>query len=66
MSVSVLILWITLPLCYYAVSCVAMLSSDIVSYVLQGLQERLMVLFPHDVLLLSVDNKRLNIRYEVA
>ncbi|XP_029910929.1 pleckstrin homology domain-containing family N member 1 [Myripristis murdjan] len=30
----------------------------------QGLQERLMVLFPHDVLLLSVDNKRLNIRYE--
>ncbi|XP_069549895.1 probable pleckstrin homology domain-containing family N member 1 [Brachyistius frenatus] len=30
----------------------------------QGLQERLMVLFPQDVLLLSVDNKRLNIRYE--
>ncbi|KAG7226897.1 hypothetical protein INR49_022192, partial [Caranx melampygus] len=29
-----------------------------------GLQERLMVLFPQDVLLLSVDNKRLNIRYE--
>ncbi|KAM7410944.1 hypothetical protein PAMA_021080 [Pampus argenteus] len=30
----------------------------------QGLQERLMVLFPQDVLLLSVDNKRLKIRYE--
>ncbi|XP_034446943.1 uncharacterized protein LOC117764901 [Hippoglossus hippoglossus] len=30
----------------------------------QGRQERLMVLFPQDVLLLSVDNKRLNIRYE--
>ncbi|XP_040009716.1 probable pleckstrin homology domain-containing family N member 1 [Xiphias gladius] len=30
----------------------------------QGLQERLMLLFPQDVLLLSVDNKRLNIRYE--
>nr|XP_046252159.1 probable pleckstrin homology domain-containing family N member 1 [Scatophagus argus] len=30
----------------------------------QGPQERLMVLFPQDVLLLSVDNKRLNIRYE--
>ncbi|XP_056278189.1 uncharacterized protein LOC130199038 [Pseudoliparis swirei] len=30
----------------------------------RGLQERLMVLFPQDVLLLSVDNKRLNIRYE--
>ncbi|KAF7655268.1 hypothetical protein LDENG_00058100 [Lucifuga dentata] len=30
----------------------------------QGLQERLMVLFPQDVLLLSVDKKRLNIRYE--
>ncbi|XP_042347934.1 probable pleckstrin homology domain-containing family N member 1 [Plectropomus leopardus] len=30
----------------------------------QGLQERLMVLFPQDVLLLSVDNKRLNITYE--
>lgn len=30
----------------------------------QGLQERLMVLFPQDVLLLSVDNKRLNIKYE--
>ncbi|XP_029973793.1 uncharacterized protein LOC115407551 isoform X2 [Salarias fasciatus] len=30
----------------------------------QGLQERLMVLFPQDVLLLSVDNRRLNIRYE--
>ncbi|XP_076022818.1 putative pleckstrin homology domain-containing family N member 1 [Genypterus blacodes] len=30
----------------------------------QGLQERLMVLFPQEVLLLSVDNKRLNIRYE--
>ncbi|XP_026224019.1 probable pleckstrin homology domain-containing family N member 1 [Anabas testudineus] len=30
----------------------------------QGLQQRLMVLFPQDVLLLSVDNKRLNIRYE--
>ncbi|XP_016891180.1 uncharacterized protein LOC103384923 [Cynoglossus semilaevis] len=30
----------------------------------QGHQERLMVLFPQDVLLLSVDDKRLNIRYE--
>ncbi|CAB1427279.1 unnamed protein product [Pleuronectes platessa] len=30
----------------------------------QGRQERLMVLFPQDVLLLSVDNKRLNVRYE--
>ncbi|XP_038154439.1 uncharacterized protein LOC119792056 [Cyprinodon tularosa] len=30
----------------------------------QGLQERLMVLFPHDVLLLSVDSKRLNVKYE--
>ncbi|XP_068194349.1 probable pleckstrin homology domain-containing family N member 1 [Antennarius striatus] len=30
----------------------------------QGLQERLMVLFPQDILLLSVDNKRHNIRYE--
>ncbi|XP_019944311.2 probable pleckstrin homology domain-containing family N member 1 [Paralichthys olivaceus] len=30
----------------------------------QGHQERLMVLFPQDVLLLSVDNKRLNIKYE--
>ncbi|KAM4611002.1 pleckstrin homology domain-containing family N member 1 [Polymixia lowei] len=30
----------------------------------QGLQERLMVLFPQDLLLLSVDNMRLNIRYE--
>ncbi|XP_028439234.1 pleckstrin homology domain-containing family N member 1 [Perca flavescens] len=30
----------------------------------QGLQERLIVLFPQDLLLLSVDNKRLNIRYE--
>ncbi|XP_056896556.1 pleckstrin homology domain-containing family N member 1 isoform X2 [Takifugu flavidus] len=30
----------------------------------QGLQERLMVLFPHDVLLLSIDSKVLNIRYE--
>uniref|UniRef100_A0AAQ4P993 PH domain-containing protein n=1 Tax=Gasterosteus aculeatus aculeatus TaxID=481459 RepID=A0AAQ4P993_GASAC len=30
----------------------------------QGPQERLMVLFPQDILLLSVDNKRLNIRYE--
>lgn len=30
----------------------------------QGLQERLMVLFPQEVLLLSVDNKRLNITYE--
>ncbi|KAG8002860.1 Rho guanine nucleotide exchange factor 7 [Nibea albiflora] len=29
-----------------------------------GLQERLMVLFPQDVLLLSVDNKRLNLKYE--
>lgn len=32
---------------------------------MQGLQERLMVLFPQDVLLLSVDNRQLNIRYEV-
>ncbi|XP_063320855.1 uncharacterized protein LOC134619061 isoform X2 [Pelmatolapia mariae] len=31
----------------------------------QGLQERLMVLFPQDIVLLSVDNKRLTIRYEV-
>nr|XP_004571028.1 uncharacterized protein LOC101463906 [Maylandia zebra] len=30
----------------------------------QGLQERLMVLFPQDIVLLSVDNKRLTIRYE--
>ncbi|KAM4571729.1 putative pleckstrin homology domain-containing family N member 1 [Fundulus diaphanus] len=30
----------------------------------QGLQERLMVLFPHDILLLSVDSKRLNVKYE--
>ncbi|XP_037335362.2 rho guanine nucleotide exchange factor 7 isoform X1 [Pungitius pungitius] len=30
----------------------------------QGPQERLMVLFPQDILLLTVDNKRLNIRYE--
>ncbi|XP_020490957.1 probable pleckstrin homology domain-containing family N member 1 [Labrus bergylta] len=30
----------------------------------QGLLERLMVLFPQEVLLLSVDNKRQNIRYE--
>ncbi|XP_018530695.1 probable pleckstrin homology domain-containing family N member 1 [Lates calcarifer] len=30
----------------------------------QGLQERLMILFPQDVLLLSMDNKRLNMRYE--
>lgn len=30
----------------------------------QGLQERLMVLFPQDVLLLSLDNKRMNLRYE--
>ncbi|XP_047227312.1 uncharacterized protein LOC124871788 [Girardinichthys multiradiatus] len=30
----------------------------------QGLQERLMVLFPQDVLLLSVDSKRLNVIYE--
>ncbi|XP_029362747.1 rho guanine nucleotide exchange factor 7 isoform X2 [Echeneis naucrates] len=30
----------------------------------QGVQEKLMVLFPQDVLLLSVDSKRLNIRYE--
>ncbi|XP_054651803.1 rho guanine nucleotide exchange factor 7 [Dunckerocampus dactyliophorus] len=30
----------------------------------QGLQERLMVLFPQDVLLLSVDNKLLNITYQ--
>lgn len=38
----------------------------ILKYLLsQGLQERLMVLFPHDVLLLSIDSKVLNIRYEV-
>ncbi|KAM7404360.1 hypothetical protein PAMP_011713 [Pampus punctatissimus] len=36
----------------------------IINTLRQGLQERLMVLFPQDVLLLSVDNKRLNIRYE--
>ncbi|XP_037540455.1 rho guanine nucleotide exchange factor 7 [Nematolebias whitei] len=30
----------------------------------QGLQERLMLLFPEDVLLLSVDSKRLNVKYE--
>ncbi|XP_055366268.1 uncharacterized protein LOC114859357 [Betta splendens] len=30
----------------------------------QGLQQRVMVLFPQDVLLLSVDNKQLTIRYE--
>ncbi|XP_056240961.1 probable pleckstrin homology domain-containing family N member 1 [Seriola aureovittata] len=30
----------------------------------QGRQERLMVLFPQDVVLLSLDNKRLNITYE--
>ncbi|KAM4562174.1 putative pleckstrin homology domain-containing family N member 1 isoform 2-T2 [Odontesthes bonariensis] len=30
----------------------------------QGLQERLMVLFPHDLLLLSVDSQRLNVKYE--
>ncbi|KAF3860115.1 hypothetical protein F7725_000370 [Dissostichus mawsoni] len=36
----------------------------IINSLRQGLQERLMVLFPQDVLLLSVDNKRLNIRYE--
>ncbi|XP_044068355.1 uncharacterized protein LOC122883560 isoform X2 [Siniperca chuatsi] len=30
----------------------------------QGLQERLMLLFPQDVLLLSVDNNRLNISFE--
>lgn len=30
----------------------------------QGLQERLMVLFPQDVLLLSVDNQRTSLRYE--
>lgn len=30
----------------------------------QGLQERLMVLFPQDVLLLSLDNSRTNLRYE--
>ncbi|XP_041859150.1 uncharacterized protein LOC121651212 [Melanotaenia boesemani] len=30
----------------------------------QGLQERLMALFPQDVLLLSVDSKRLNVKYE--
>lgn len=35
-------------------------------FFLQGLQERLMVLFPHDVLLLSVDSKRLNVKYEVV
>lgn len=30
----------------------------------QGIQERLMVLFPQDIVLLSVDNNRLTIRYE--
>ncbi|XP_017266723.1 uncharacterized protein LOC108233056 isoform X2 [Kryptolebias marmoratus] len=30
----------------------------------QTLQERLMLLFPEDVLLLSVDSKRLNVKYE--
>ncbi|XP_013865825.1 uncharacterized protein LOC106518928 [Austrofundulus limnaeus] len=30
----------------------------------QGIQERLMLLFPEDVLLLSVDSKRLNVKYE--
>ncbi|KAK6308117.1 hypothetical protein J4Q44_G00213880 [Coregonus suidteri] len=30
----------------------------------QGLYERLLVLFPQDVLLLSVDNKRLSVKYE--
>ncbi|XP_023191609.1 uncharacterized protein LOC111608964 [Xiphophorus maculatus] len=30
----------------------------------QGLQERLMILFPQDLLLLSVDSKRLHIKYE--
>ncbi|KAL3974145.1 glutamate decarboxylase [Sarotherodon galilaeus] len=30
----------------------------------QGIQERLMVLFPQDLVLLSVDNNRLTIRYE--
>ncbi|XP_072222356.1 probable pleckstrin homology domain-containing family N member 1 isoform X2 [Leuresthes tenuis] len=30
----------------------------------QGPKERLMVLFPHDVLLLSVDSQRLNVKYE--
>ncbi|XP_019723682.1 rho guanine nucleotide exchange factor 7 isoform X1 [Hippocampus comes] len=30
----------------------------------QGLQERLMILFPQDILLLSVDNKQLNITYQ--
>lgn len=37
-----------------------------VTLFLQGLQERLMVLFPQDVLLLSVDSNRMNIRYEVV
>ncbi|XP_061760746.1 rho guanine nucleotide exchange factor 7 [Nerophis ophidion] len=36
----------------------------IVSTHRQGLQERLMVLFPQDVLLLSVDNQLLNITYQ--
>ncbi|XP_042083068.1 uncharacterized protein LOC102310392 [Haplochromis burtoni] len=36
----------------------------IISTQRQGLQERLMVLFPQDIVLLSVDNKRLTIRYE--
>ncbi|XP_061691923.1 pleckstrin homology domain-containing family N member 1 [Syngnathoides biaculeatus] len=30
----------------------------------EGLQERLMILFPQDILLLSVDNKNLNITYQ--
>lgn len=42
--------------------CVSMV--HIINTQRQGLQERLMVLFPQDVLLLSVDNKRLNITYE--
>ena len=49
--------------------CVMTINSMVVvtlAALLQGIQERLMILFPQDVLLLSVDNKRLNVRYEVA
>lgn len=43
----------------------AVVTGTLSTLFLQGLQERLMVLFPQDVLLLSVDNKQLSIRYEV-
>ncbi|KAJ8016653.1 hypothetical protein DPEC_G00009480 [Dallia pectoralis] len=36
----------------------------IINTLRQGLHERLLVLFPQDVLLLSVDNQRLNVKYE--